>query len=241
MMQENIRLNKYISDAGICSRRMADVLIAEGRVTVNGSPAQPGMRVMDSTQVCVDGKRIKRQEQLVVLAYNKPKGVVCTADKAEPENVYRYLDYPTQLKYIGRLDRQSEGLLLFTNQGSFADRVSRAGNYHEKEYIVKVNRPLTEAFLCHMGRGMDIEIDGKTYQTRPCPVTPVSRYKFRIILTQGFNRQIRRMCRTEGYHVVALKRVRVMNVELGDLPVGTYRLLSGTELTELKKQLNYQS
>lgn len=235
----DIRLNKYMSDAGICSRREADRLIADGRVFVNGTCASVGMRVASSDVIAVDGRRIVRQDSLVVIAYNKPKGVVCTADEREAHNVYKYLDYPEKLKYIGRLDKQSEGLLLFTNQGSFAEAVAKAGNYHEKEYIVRVNRPVSEAFLHQMRSGMTIEIDDKEYQTRPCKVKKLDKERFSIVLTQGFNRQIRRMCQAGGYHVRELMRIRVMCVSLGELAVGSYRQLSEQEINELKRQLHY--
>lgn len=240
MNQEGkIRLNKYISDAGVCSRREADRLIDEGRVFVDGVCARAGMRIGTAEVVTVDGRQIKRQDNLIVLAYNKPKGVVCTADEREPDNVYHYFDYPKKLKYIGRLDKQSEGLLLFTNQGTFAEAVAKAGNYHEKEYIVRVNKPLSESFLQQMSSGMTIEIDGRQYQTRPCRVKRLDTHRFSIVLTQGFNRQIRRMCQTLGYHVRELMRVRVMCVRLGDLKVGCYRELEKQELDALKKQLHY--
>lgn len=233
-----LRLNKYMSDAGLCSRRQADRLILAGRVFVNGVCAQMGMRVDTSDVVTVDGKQIYRQDKLVVLAYNKPRGVVCTADRREKDAVYRYLDYPEKLKYIGRLDKQSEGLLLFTNQGTFAEAVAKAGNRHEKEYIVRVNRPIDAVFLQKMQSGVTIEIDGRKYETRPCVVRKMDSHRFSIVLTQGFNRQIRRMCETCGYHVRQLIRIRVMCVHLGDLAVGSYRRLDEVELEELRKQLH---
>lgn len=238
-MEENtgIRLNKYLSDAGICSRRGADALIAQGRVTVNGKAAVTGMRVAPGAVVCVDKKPVAPEDKLVVLAYNKPKGVVCTADKGEPENVYKYLNYPGQLKYIGRLDKMSEGLLLFTNKGSFADAVASAGNHHEKEYIVRVNKPVTPVFLKEMASGMTISIDGRDYLTRPCRTEKISAYSFRIVLTQGFNRQIRRMCQAAGFHVTAIKRVRVMCVELDGLKPGEHRLLNEREIGQLLSML----
>lgn len=237
--EDGIRLNKYMSDAGLCSRREADRMIDQGRVYVNGICARAGMRVLTSDDVMVDGRKVFRQDKLIVLAYNKPKGVVCTADEREKDNVFHYLHYPQKLKYIGRLDKQSQGLLLFTNQGAFADAVAKAGNYHEKEYIVKVNRPLHEAFLHQMGSGMTIEIDGRQYQTRPCTVKKLDSHRFSIVLTQGFNRQIRRMCEVGGYHVRDLVRIRVMCVCLGELAVGSWRELNEGEVNALKKQLRY--
>lgn len=237
---DGIRLNKYMSDAGFCSRREADRLIADGRVRVNGICAQMGERVAESDAVTVDGRQILRQDRLTVIAYHKPKGVVCTADEREADNVYRYLDYPEKLKYIGRLDKQSEGLLLFTNQGAFADAVARAGNYHEKEYIVRVDRKLCDAFLEQLRLGMTIEIDGRQYETRQCRVKRIDDYRFSIVLTQGFNRQIRRMCQVGGYHVCGLRRIRIMSIRLGDLAVGSYRVLKERELNELKRQLHYR-
>lgn len=238
---DEIRLNKYMSDAGLCSRREADRIIAEGRVFVNGICACTGMRVRVTDAVFVDGKQIFRQDRLVVLAYNKPKGVVCTADEREPDNVFGHLQYPQRLKYIGRLDKQSEGLLLFTNQGAFADAVAKAGNYHEKEYVVRVHKPLHEAFLRQLASGMEIEIDGRQYQTRPCTVKKIDSHRFSIVLTQGFNRQIRRMCEAGGYHVRELVRIRVMSVCLGELAVGSWRELSDAEINELKRQLCYEA
>ncbi len=242
-MNENmdIRLNKYLSDSGVCSRREADMLIERGRVTVDGSIASKGMRVKQGSRVYVDGRPIKPENELIVLAYNKPRGVVCTSSSKEPENIYRYLNYPGKLKYIGRLDKMSEGLILFTNRGSFADAVSRAGNYHEKEYIVTVNQPVTPEFLKAMSSGVTIEIEGRKFQTRPCKVMKLGACRFSIVLTQGFNRQIRRMCLVKGYRVTSLIRVRIMSVELGELKTGQYRLLDKDEIQRLLDGLSGES
>lgn len=236
MENQPVRLNKYLSDAGLCSRREADRLIASGCVCVNGMPAQKGMRISRHDTVTLHGKTVKPVHDLIILAYHKPVGVVCTADVREADRVYNHLHFPQKLKYIGRLDKQSEGLLLFTNQGSFADAIAKAGNRHEKEYEVYVDKPITDGFLSQIRQGMDIEIDDKIYQTRPCTVEKIDKNHFRIVLTQGFNRQIRRMCGACGYHVRALKRIRVMNVRLGDLAVDAYRMIEGEEREELIRQ-----
>lgn len=224
-----VRLNKFISEAGICSRREADRLIAEGRVTVDGVKAQPGMKVEPYQEVRVGRKVIARREKMVVLAVNKPRGIVCTEERRERDSIVRFLNYPTRITYVGRLDKDSEGLLLMTNNGDIINKMMRAGNRHEKEYKVTVDKPVTEEFLRNMSRGVPI-LDTVT---RPCKTEKIGKYKFRIILTQGLNRQIRRMCEALGYQVKSLLRVRVMNIELGDLKPGEYRSLTDQELNEL--------
>ncbi len=204
-------------------------MIEAGRVTVNDMVATQGVKVSGKDIVKVDGKQISGKKEQILVAYNKPRGVVCTAEEREQDNIYRYFNYPKRLKYIGRLDKESQGLLLFTDDGDLANRIAKAGNYHQKEYIVRVNQPVTKAFLKQMSQGVTIEIDGKHYDTRPCVLKKIDSHMFSIILTQGFNRQIRRMCKVCGYHVISLKRVRVMNINLGNLKSGKWRLVTEEE------------
>ena len=230
---EHIRLNKFLSDAGVCSRREADRLAEQGLITVDGETAVVGMKIHPDAQVKVRGKRIKKEEEKVLLAFHKPAGVVCTAEKREKNNVIDYLNYPLRIYPVGRLDKDSTGLLLLTNDGELVNKIMRAGNYHEKEYIVRVNRPLTEEFCRKMASGVPI-LDTVT---RKCQVEAVDEVTFRIILTQGLNRQIRRMCETLGYRVIALKRVRIMNIKLGDLKEGAWRRVEGKERETLNQLL----
>ena len=230
---EQIRLNKFLSDAGVCSRREADRLAEQGLITVDGETAVVGMKIHPDAQVKVRGKRIKKEEEKVLLAFHKPAGVVCTAEKREKNNVIDYLNYPLRIYPVGRLDKDSTGLLLLTNDGELVNKIMRAGNYHEKEYIVRVNRPLTEEFCRKMASGVPI-LDTVT---RKCRVEPVDEMTFRIILTQGLNRQIRRMCEALGYRVIALKRVRIMNIKLGDLKEGAWRRVEGKEREMLNQLL----
>lgn len=226
------RLNKYFSICGYCSRRQADALIAEGRVQVNGSPAQAGMKVTENDQVMADGVRIVPGDETVVLAFYKPKGIVCTTShKDRAENVVDYIQYPIRVYPVGRLDKESEGLLLLTNDGALMNRILKARYHHEKEYIVKVDKPVTEEFIRRMGEGVPI-LDTVT---RPCQVKKTEAYRFSIILTQGLNRQIRRMCDYFGYQVLELKRIRILNIELGDMSAGSYRNIQGEELAELRR------
>lgn len=227
--KEPIRLNKYLSEAGVCSRREADRLIEAGKVTVDGKTAQTGMRVTPGQTVKVGSKVVSRQEDMIVLAVNKPKGIVCTEEKRERNSIVRFLDYPVRVTYAGRLDKDSRGLLLMTNNGDIIDRMMRAANRHEKEYKVTVDREITEDFVRKMSEGVPI-LDTVT---RPCRVEKIGKYTFSIILTQGLNRQIRRMCETLGYEVRDLVRVRVMNIRLGSLGEGQYRKLSDAELNQL--------
>lgn len=224
-----IRLNKYLSEAGVCSRREADRLIESGKVTVDGKPAQTGMKVSDSQIVCVGKKQVKPQNEMILLAVNKPAGIVCTEEKREKHNIIDFLKYPTRITYIGRLDKDSEGLLLMTNNGDIINKMMRAGNGHEKEYIVTVNKPITDVFLEKMASGVPI-LDTVT---RECRVEKFGKFKFRIILTQGLNRQIRRMCEYLGYKVTRLERIRVMNIKLGDLKPGQYRNVTEEEIQKL--------
>lgn len=226
---EPVRLNKYLSEAGVCSRREADRLIADGRVTVDGRIAQTGMRISPGQEVRVGRKVVSKRDAMVVLAVNKPKGIVCTEEKRERNSIVRFLNYPIRVTYIGRLDKDSRGLLLMTNNGDIINRMMRSANCHEKEYKVTVDKEITEEFIEKMSGGVPI-LDTVT---RPCRVTKIGKYTFSIILTQGLNRQIRRMCGALGYEVRDLLRVRVMNIRLGSLKEGEYRKLTDEELEEL--------
>ena len=227
--KEPVRLNKYLSEAGVCSRREADRLIETGRVTVDGKTAQTGMKIIPGQEVRVGKKRVSTGDEMVVLAVNKPRGIVCTEEKRERNSIVRFLDYPIRVTYIGRLDKDSRGLLLMTNNGDIINRMMRAANYHEKEYKVTVDKEVTDEFLEKMTGGVPI-LDTVT---RPCRVRKIGKYTFSIILTQGLNRQIRRMCEALGYEVKDLLRVRVMNIRLGSLKEGEYRELTDEELDEL--------
>lgn len=231
--KESVRLNKFLSEAGVCSRREADRLIESGRVTVDGRRAETGMRVAPGQEVKVGRKAVQKKERMVLLAVNKPAGIVCTEDKREKKNIVRFLNYPTRVTYVGRLDKDSEGLLLMTNNGDIINKIMRAGNCHEKEYKVTVNREVTEEFLRRMSAGVPI-LDTVT---RACTVEKLGKYKFRIVLTQGLNRQIRRMCEALGYRVTRLERVRIMNIELGSLKSGEYREVTEEELRTLGELL----
>lgn len=226
------RLNKYLADCGVCSRREADRMIEAGRVKVNGSCAQTGMRVGAGDRVEVDGRPLKERDRKTVLAYYKPVGVTCTEKDRFAEKTLRdAIDYPVRVTYAGRLDKDSEGLLLLTNDGELINRLMRAANYHEKEYLVRVNKPITEAFIRQMGEG--IFLKELNVKTRPCRVEQESKFVFRIVLTQGLNRQIRRMCRALGYDAQGILRVRVANIMLGRLKPGNYRVIQGDEREEL--------
>ena len=229
---EKVRLNKYLSQAGICSRREADVLIEAGKVSVNGKIADPGMRVNDLDKITVEDKPVGRREKKVVLAYYKPVGVTCTEkDKHAQITIRDAVEYPVRVTYAGRLDRDSEGLLLLTNDGDLINGLMRAANFHEKEYLVRVNKPISRDFLKKMSDGMLLK--DLNERTRPCFVKEEGKFVFRIILTQGLNRQIRRMCKTLGYGVTSIKRVRVANILLGKLNPGDIRAVTGAELKEL--------
>lgn len=230
-----IRLNKYLSEAGVCSRREADRLIESGIVTVDGKTAAPGMKVEDGQEVRVGKKVVKSKTEKTVLAVYKPAGIVCTEDKREKKNIIRFLNYPVRVTYAGRLDKDSEGLLIMTNDGDLINGMMRARYAHEKEYKVRVNKEVTPEFIEKMSRGVHIRDKEKNLDavTRPCTVKKTGKYTFSIILTQGLNRQIRRMCEALGYKVDVLKRIRIMNVELGDLKPGQIRELTEQELKEL--------
>ena len=229
---EAVRINKYLSEIGFCSRRAADKLIEQGRITVNGKPVEMGMKVSPQDQVAVDGEQVgKKTEKPVYIAFNKPVGIVCTADtKVEKDNIIDYINYPSRIFPVGRLDKPSEGLIFLTNDGDIVNKILRARNNHEKEYVVTVNKPITKSFVDKMGKGVPI-LDTVT---RPCVVKQTHERKFRIILTQGLNRQIRRMCEYLGYRVVRLKRVRIMNVTL-DIGKGKWRGLTSKELAEINR------
>ena len=231
-----IRLNKYLSEAGVCSRREADRLISQGRVTVDGLQPVMGQKVSPGQRVEVDGTPVEAQEPPVLLLVNKPVGVVCTTARFKDEkNIVDMVAYPRRVYPIGRLDKDSEGLLLMTNQGDIVNKILRAGNHHEKEYAVAVSRPVSAEFLAKLREGVWLEELETT--TKPCRAWKTGPYTFHIILTQGLNRQIRRMCRALDYHVVKLKRVRIMNIQLGDMKRGESRELTKEEITDLKRLL----
>lgn len=234
---EPVRLNKYLSEAGVCSRREADRLIETGRVTVDGQRAQTGMRIVPGQVVKVGNKVVSKQDEMIVLAVNKPRGIVCTEERRERDSIVRFLNYPVRVTYIGRLDKDSHGLLLMTNNGDIINKMMRAANKHEKEYKVTVDKEITEDFLKKMAAGVPI-LDTVT---RPCTVKKIGKYTFSITLTQGLNRQIRRMCEALGYEVKDLLRVRVMNITLDGLKDGQYRKLTDQELNELYDQLKDSS
>jgi 23S rRNA pseudouridine2604 synthase len=224
-----MRLNKYLAETGVCSRREADQRIEAGRVTVNGAVAVLGTQVADGDIVLLDGQPLRERPQKVYLALNKPIGIECTTDPDVPGNIVAFVGHHERVFPIGRLDKDSEGLILLTNDGDIVNTILRAENEHEKEYVVAVDRPLTPAFLAGMASGVPI-LDTVT---NPCKVSQVGRNTFRIVLTQGLNRQIRRMCEHFDYTVRRLQRVRIMNVRLGDLPVGKWRNLTPEELRGL--------
>ncbi|MCI9305008.1 MAG: pseudouridine synthase [Lachnospiraceae bacterium] len=240
---EEIRLNKFLSEAGVCSRREADRMIEEGRITVDGRKAETGMRVRPDQEIKVGKKLISMErEEEVLLAVYKPEGVVCTTDRREKRNIVDFVGYPVRIYPIGRLDKDSEGLILMTNIGSLVNKMMRSVNYHEKEYLVTVHKPVTDAFLERMAKGVRIRKEEKgevllDAMTRPCQVEKLGRCSFCIILTQGLNRQIRRMCEALGYQVTHLKRVRVLNIELKGMRPGTWRKVTDKELKELMELL----
>tara|TARA_B100000683_G_scaffold276859_1_gene332472 strand:- start:3478 stop:4200 length:723 start_codon:yes stop_codon:yes gene_type:complete len=233
------RINKYLSEVGYCSRRAADQLIEEGKVTINGKVPEMGTKVEDGDEVRVNGKLIgvPSKQKHVYLAFNKPVGIVCTTDtRVEPDNIIDYINYPKRIFPIGRLDKPSEGLIFLTNDGDIVNKILRARNNHEKEYIVTVNQPITKDFITKMRSGVPI-LDTVT---KKCVVKQLGPKKFKIILTQGLNRQIRRMCECLGYRVRTLKRIRIMNITL-DIPVGKYREFTPEELAKLNHLLSDSS
>ncbi len=233
------RINKYLSEAGYCSRRVADRLIGEGKVTINGKIPKIGAKVEEGDQIEVKGQRIEKltDQKNIYLAFNKPVGIVCTTDRrVEPDNVIDFIKYPKRIFPIGRLDKASEGLIFLTNDGDIVNKILRARNNHEKEYIVSVNRPINKDFIKTMSNGVEI-LDTITNN---CLVEKLGPKEFKIILTQGLNRQIRRMCESLGYRVLSLKRTRIMNIKL-DLPTGKYREFTREELVELNRLLEKSS
>ena len=228
-----MRLNKFISEKGICSRREADRLIEAGKVTVNGKIAQIGMDVSDEDKVIVNDVPLKNRDEFVYIAFNKPVGITCTTDRSIKGNIIDYINYPKRIFHIGRLDKPSQGLIFLTNDGDIVNKILRAGNNHEKEYIVTVNTPITPEFIKQMGNGLPI----LNTVTKKCFVKRESKYVFRIILTQGLNRQIRRMCEYLGYTVTKLKRVRIMNITLDNIPEGKWRYISKEELQEINNMV----
>ena len=236
-MEETVRLNKFLSEKGICSRREADRLVDEGKVMVNGVCAVMGQKVSSADEIVVDGKKVStKQVKPVLIAVNKPAGIVCTTARFEGEkNIVDMVKYPTRIYPIGRLDKESEGLILMTNIGELANEISKASNYHEKEYVVTVNNQVTESFLDKMRRGMHLE--ELNADTMPCVCTKTGNREFHIILKQGLNRQIRRMCAACGYRVETLKRIRIMNIHLGNIPQGNFRNVTDAEFDKLIKML----
>ena len=234
---EDVRLNKFIADCGYCSRREADRLIEAGKVTVNGTRAEMGMRVTDNDAVIIDGKRLKREKETILLVFNKPPGITCTTAKDDETNVVDYINYPKRIYPIGRLDKYSEGLLLLTNRGDLVNGIMRSRYDHEKEYIVTVDRPVDDIFLRKMSAGVYLkELD---VTTKPCKCQKIARNKFSMIITQGLNRQIRRMCEEMGCRVMKLKRVRILDIELGDLPVGEYRKATKKEMDSVLGRMDH--
>ncbi len=234
---ELTRINKYLSEIGYCSRRAADKLIEQGRVTINGEVPEMGTKISEEDQVRINGKLVSqpRKKKMVYLAFNKPAGIVCTTDtKREKNNIIDYINYPTRIFPIGRLDKPSEGLIFLTNDGDIVNKILRARNKHEKEYEVTVHKPVTKEFVQAMSTGVPI-LDTVT---RKCFVKQTDKKKFKIILTQGLNRQIRRMCEELEYDVKKLKRVRIMNIKL-DIPVGTYRDFTVKELNQINQSVEH--
>ena len=231
--QDSKRLNKAISDSGYCSRRQADKFIEQGLVTINDQPASLGDRAMPNDIIKVKNITINKNEQLVYIALNKPVGITCTTDRRVEGNVVDFINHKERIFHIGRLDKPSEGLLLMTNDGDIVNKILRAGNQHEKEYLVKVDRRITDSFIKRMQSGVPI-LDTVT---KKCKVEKIGRFVFKITLIQGLNRQIRRMCEHLGYEVETLKRERIMNIELGKLPIGKWRYLTEKELKDLKQSL----
>ena len=232
--EQGVRLNKYLSEIGHCSRRAADKLIDAGRIEVNGKKGEMGQKVVPTDRIEIDGVLVENlQERTIYLAFNKPVGIVCTTDtRVEKDNIIDYINYPSRIFPIGRLDKPSEGLILLTNDGDIVNKILRARNNHEKEYLVTVNKPVTKEFIEKMAQGVPI----LNTVTRKCEVEQIHKKQFRIVLTQGLNRQIRRMCEYLDYKVVKLKRIRIMNIKL-DLGVGKYRELTKKEFNELNRLL----
>lgn len=228
-----MRIQKYISETGFCSRRHTNRLIIEGRVTVNGVVSEKNTMIAEHDEVLIDGRPIPRKEQSVYLALHKPVGITCTAAKEVEGNIIDFVNYPTRIFPVGRLDKASEGLILMTNDGDIFNKILRSEHGHEKEYVVTVDKVITEQFVLEMESGVEI----LNTITKPCKIEKISDNVFKIILTQGLNRQIRRMCKALGYRVERLQRIRIMNIHLGNLEAGAWRELSQQELNELLKEL----
>lgn len=233
MNDKSISLNKYISMTGICSRRAADRMIEAGRVKINDQVAQKGNRVEEGDTVFLDGKALKNQPDKVYIALNKPPGITCTTDRRDKDNIIDFVNHSSRIFPIGRLDKASSGLILLTNDGDIVNQILREENEHEKEYVVKVDRPINKTFIDRMQNGLPI----LGSYTKKCQLEQIRKNVFRITLTQGLNRQIRRMCEYLGYKVITLKRIRIMNIHLDRMPVGTWRDLSSAELEELQSAL----
>lgn len=233
MESEHISLNKYISETGLCSRREADKLIEAGRVKINNTIARKGNRVNHGDQVFLDGELLSKKIVPIYIAFHKPVGVVCTTDQREPDNIIDFIHFKERIFPIGRLDKMSQGLILLTNDGDIVNKILRAGNYHEKEYVVTVNKPIDVAFIKTMASGVPI-LDTVT---RPCKVKKIDDFTFNIILTQGLNRQIRRMCEFLDYHVKSLTRVRIMDLKLDEIEYGTWRYLTESEIIWLMEMV----
>jgi 23S rRNA pseudouridine2604 synthase len=229
--KEDISLNKFISETGYCSRREADILIADGRVKVNGKIPKLGNRVTGKDEILIDGEKLKLKEKSIYIAFNKPVGVTCTTDLKDKSNIIDYIKFPGRIFPIGRLDKHSEGLIFLTNDGDIVNKILRAGNKHQKEYLVSVNKSITADFIQQMSNGVNI-LDTIT---KKCFVKQESKYIFRIILTQGLNRQIRRMCAVFGYEVIKLVRIRIMNISIGELKPGKWRYLAQNEISVIHK------
>jgi 23S rRNA pseudouridine2604 synthase len=238
MTEDKVRINKFLSQAGFCSRREADKFILDERVTINGIVAKMGEKIDPNDDISVDGERIsKKPNKKIYIILNKPKGIVCTTDSGvEKNNIIDYVNHPKRIFPIGRLDKTSEGLIFLTNDGDIVNKILRAKNKHEKEYHVTVDKPITHEFVQQMSKGVPI----LNTVTRPCEIKRIKDYEFKIILTQGLNRQIRRMCEYLGYRVKKLKRIRIMNIKL-DIPLGEWRYFNDQEFSELKMMLSKSS
>ena len=238
MTQDKVRINKFLSQAGFCSRREADKFILDERVTINGIVAKMGEKIDPNDDISVDGERIsKKPNKKIYIILNKPKGIVCTTDSGvEKNNIIDYVNHPKRIFPIGRLDKTSEGLIFLTNDGDIVNKILRAKNKHEKEYHVTVDKPITHEFIQQMSKGVPI----LNTVTRPCEIKRIKDYEFKIILTQGLNRQIRRMCEYLGYRVKKLRRIRIMNIKL-DIPLGEWRYFNDQEFSELKEMLSKSS
>lgn len=235
--EEGIRINRFLSEAGVCSRREADRAVEAGEVRIGERTAQLGERVRQGDVVYFRGRRVEQEEERILIAFNKPPGIVCTTSRKEGKNIVDYIGYPRRIYPVGRLDRNSTGLILLTNDGDIVNRIMRAGNRHEKEYVVTINREVTEDFIMQMSNGVPI-LDTVT---RPCSVWQSKEREFHIVLTQGLNRQIRRMCEVLGCKVKTLRRVRIMNIYLGDLKEGEYRDVTQKEWEQLEQMIRYSS